>query len=92
MLYIFDSFTIIDLVGEKKYLLNMNLAVCMEQDTCIVNLPIFEDHKLPKVFCDWSSGFAIKGKGKVDLVNNSTAVFLTMVIYVIYLHNLYVSA
>ncbi|XP_076116682.1 uncharacterized protein LOC143084161 [Mytilus galloprovincialis] len=54
------EFTIHDLNAEKKYMLNMNMSVCLEQDgACLVSVPIFQNTKLPKLGCDWSGGFKI---------------------------------
>ena len=50
----YDRYTIHDLQAEKKYMLNMNLSVCFEQDgPCLVSVPVFENTKLPKLGCDW---------------------------------------
>ncbi|KAL3873935.1 hypothetical protein ACJMK2_037012, partial [Sinanodonta woodiana] len=53
------SYSVFDLASEKKYLLSLNLSICFEADTCLVSEPVLKNVKLPKVLCDWNSGFLI---------------------------------
>ncbi|XP_033724862.1 uncharacterized protein LOC117314852 [Pecten maximus] len=66
------DFTLINLEGEKKYMVNMNLSVCFEQAAadCLISLQIFEDFKLTKLFCDWNSGFRIPDFSLDSYVNS----------------------
>ncbi|VDI43606.1 Hypothetical predicted protein [Mytilus galloprovincialis] len=54
-------FSIHDLQGEKKYLLNLKLSVCLEPDgACLISTSVLENFKLPKLGCDWSdAGFKV---------------------------------
>ncbi|XP_071145134.1 uncharacterized protein [Mytilus edulis] len=54
-------FSIHDLQGEKNYLLNLKLSVCLEPDgACLISTSVLENFKLPKLGCDWSdAGFKI---------------------------------
>ncbi|XP_063420822.1 uncharacterized protein LOC134706043 [Mytilus trossulus] len=53
MEYIID-----DLATEKKYQFSLNISLCFEtyQD-CLTTVQVFKNTKLPKVFCDWGTGF-----------------------------------
>ncbi|XP_021353372.1 uncharacterized protein LOC110450253 [Mizuhopecten yessoensis] len=74
------DFILINLEGEKKYMLNLNLSICFEQDSddCLISLPIFEDFKMTKLFCDWNGGFQIPDFsldgyiGSLDLPSGTT--------------------
>ncbi|VDI03913.1 Hypothetical predicted protein, partial [Mytilus galloprovincialis] len=47
-----------DLATEKKFQFSLNISLCFEtyQD-CLTTIKIFKDTKLPKIFCDWGTGF-----------------------------------
>jgi hypothetical protein len=40
----------------------MNISVCLEHDgSCLMHIPIFENTKIPKYQCNWSSGLTLEG-------------------------------
>lgn len=63
--YLFCRYSIHDLKGEKKYMLNMKMKVCVQKGggSCLFTKTLFQNTKVPKVGCDWSNTeFKIKGK------------------------------
>jgi hypothetical protein len=57
-------YSIHDLKGEKKYMLNMEMKVCVQKGSgsCLFTTKLFHNTKIPKLGCDWSnSDFKIKG-------------------------------
>lgn len=54
-------YSIEDLVGDAKYMVNMKVEVCLEKDKpCILSQDIVKDLYLPKIGCDWSLDFSSK--------------------------------
>ncbi|XP_063447892.1 uncharacterized protein LOC134727440 [Mytilus trossulus] len=54
----FLDFMVIDLQAEKKFIISMNVSVCLEEgEACDITLEIVKDLCLPKIFCDWSINF-----------------------------------
>lgn len=54
-------YSIEDLVGDTKYMVNMKVEVCLEKDKpCILSQDIVKDLYLPKIGCDWSLDFSSK--------------------------------
>lgn len=50
-----------DLEGDAKYLINMQLHVCLESgQPCMFSHDIAKDVYLPKIGCDWSLDFSSK--------------------------------
>ncbi|KAK3612536.1 hypothetical protein CHS0354_024513, partial [Potamilus streckersoni] len=48
------DFTLHDLVGERKYLVSLNISTCLEaRDLCSMQEVILKDVKLPKTSCEW---------------------------------------
>jgi hypothetical protein len=47
-------------MAEKKFVVNMNVSVCLEPDSCVINLEVFNEMYLPKVGCDWNIEFTGK--------------------------------
>lgn len=44
-----------DLEGKKKYIVNMNITVCLEPSgSCIFTWDILKNVYLPKLGCDWN--------------------------------------
>lgn len=61
-LIFFIRYSIDDLADERKFLVNMNISVCFESDApCLYDIVLFQDSLLPKIMCDWESGFSIPG-------------------------------
>jgi hypothetical protein len=59
---LFSSFNVHDFASEKVYLLNLNISVCFEAfGECASEVQVFKDTKVPKMACDWSTGYAIPG-------------------------------
>ncbi|XP_048250793.1 uncharacterized protein LOC124111176 [Haliotis rufescens] len=54
------DFMIDELFGEKKFLINLNVSVCFEEDSCLLSFPVLKDVKIPKLLCDWDSTVALK--------------------------------
>ncbi|XP_053398282.1 uncharacterized protein LOC128556671 [Mercenaria mercenaria] len=53
------SVSVYDLGGEGKYIVNMNISVCLEANAaCQVNVQVLENAILPKLDCDWNVNFA----------------------------------
>ncbi|KAL5014713.1 hypothetical protein ScPMuIL_008983 [Solemya velum] len=61
------DFSIHDLKTEKKFLVNLNILACFEEDKCLFDIPILKQTKLPKIFCD-SAGFKIENFNLQDWV------------------------
>lgn len=60
-------YSVEDLVGDAKYMVNMKVEVCLEKDKpCILSQDIAKDLNLPKTGCDWSLNFSSK------LINNES--------------------
>lgn len=63
-MYVFicpTRYSIEDLVGDAKYMVNMKVEVCLEKDKpCILSQDIVKDLYLPKIGCDWSLDFSSK--------------------------------
>ncbi|XP_071123150.1 uncharacterized protein [Mytilus edulis] len=54
------EFIVEDMVDDKQFKLNLNLSLCFEDGkACMFTMNVFKDTKLPKVFCDWGTGFLI---------------------------------
>ncbi|XP_060596420.1 uncharacterized protein LOC132750448 [Ruditapes philippinarum] len=52
------SLSVYNLDGEGKYILNMNVSVCLESDSiCQTDVQVLSDAVLPKLECDWNSEF-----------------------------------
>lgn len=50
------SYSVKDMYGERKYLVNMNMSFCFESSgACLLSFKILEDTLLPKVLCSWDS-------------------------------------
>ena len=65
--FAFFRYKITDLPGEKAYLMDMRLMFCLNDPSpCDINVTIFENTKLLKRQCTWSTGFQDTGK-KVDI-------------------------
>ena len=49
------------------YMIYLNLKICLEQndpDNCIIDIPILQNAKLLKPFCNWDMGFQQAGMAK----------------------------
>ncbi|XP_071123204.1 uncharacterized protein [Mytilus edulis] len=56
------GYSIDDLPEQRKFLVNMNISVCFESDDpCLYDFVLFKDSLIPKILCDWESGFSIPG-------------------------------
>ncbi|XP_033724553.1 uncharacterized protein LOC117314596 [Pecten maximus] len=62
-LTLFEIFTleymIVDLTGERKFIVNMNISVCFDDDrtSCQFYVSVFDNTILPKPECSWSRDF-----------------------------------
>lgn len=58
MLY---RYSVVDLAGDAKYMINAKLEVCLENgQPCLISHDIAKDLYLPKIGCDWSLDFSSK--------------------------------
>ena len=63
----FFRYSVEDLSTEQKYLVNLNIQICLEANKpCVVDVPVFKNTKLPKKPCQWMTGFLNEGKGTAD--------------------------
>uniref|UniRef100_K1PRD9 Uncharacterized protein n=1 Tax=Magallana gigas TaxID=29159 RepID=K1PRD9_MAGGI len=47
-----------DLIKEQKYLVNMNIKICLEANkTCLIDVSVFKNTKLPQKPCEWRTNF-----------------------------------
>ncbi|KAL5013968.1 hypothetical protein ScPMuIL_008238, partial [Solemya velum] len=57
LIFVAIQYTIVDLYAEKKYLVSVDLRVCLESGgNCLINQSVFENTKIPKLpkhRCDW---------------------------------------
>jgi hypothetical protein len=50
--------SVYNLGGEGKYIVNMNLSVCLEANAaCQTNVQVLKNAVLPKLNCDWDADF-----------------------------------
>lgn len=60
MLICYYSFKIVDLEAERKYMVNLDLSICMETNgTCEISVPVLVSTLLPKPVCNWDNDFVI---------------------------------
>ncbi|XP_053400990.1 uncharacterized protein LOC123541000 [Mercenaria mercenaria] len=53
------SVSVYNLGGEGKYVVNLNISVCLEAHaSCQTNVQVLENAVLPKLNCDWNADFA----------------------------------
>ncbi|XP_052071171.1 uncharacterized protein LOC127709609 [Mytilus californianus] len=53
------QYSVSDLDGKKKYIVNMNITVCLEPlGSCIFTWDILKDVYLPKLGCDWNTSMS----------------------------------
>jgi hypothetical protein len=61
-------YSIDDYQAQMKYVLNLNTSICLEaHGDCVVDMVIFKNTTLPKLICDWSSGFTIPGQTLIKI-------------------------
>ena len=61
MILITFSYVITDL--ETSFGISLNLSICFEsQGACEKVIQVFNEHKLHKPLCNWTTDFVIKGK------------------------------
>ncbi|XP_076076024.1 uncharacterized protein LOC143046847 [Mytilus galloprovincialis] len=54
------EYKIEDISADQEYEINLNMSVCFEsQKSCYFTMTVFNGYRLPKVFCDWGTGFNI---------------------------------
>lgn len=78
-----NSFSIQNLVMKRKYLLNMNLSLCLESSDptdCVYSVAIFRNTLLPKKPCSMNLDFINPSKinNKLDMHGNSVYMFLLL--------------
>ncbi|KAK6174798.1 hypothetical protein SNE40_013376 [Patella caerulea] len=55
------EFVIDDLSSEKKFLVNLNISVCLEANKpCLISIPVLTNARIPKLICDWDSTLALQ--------------------------------
>ncbi|KAL5015119.1 hypothetical protein ScPMuIL_009389 [Solemya velum] len=59
--FLFSSYNIMNLEGERKFLVNVKMSVCFEEEDCIHTTTVAYNMELPKPSCDWESEFNIPG-------------------------------
>uniref|UniRef100_K1PXP9 Uncharacterized protein n=1 Tax=Magallana gigas TaxID=29159 RepID=K1PXP9_MAGGI len=53
------EYTIEDLMGADRYMVDIKVEICLEKDKpCMISKEITKDLYLPKLGCDWSLGFS----------------------------------
>lgn len=61
-LIFFFRYRIEDLIKEQKYLVNMNIKICLEANkTCLIDVSVFKNTKLPQKPCEWRTNFIDEG-------------------------------
>ncbi|XP_063447091.1 uncharacterized protein LOC134726610 [Mytilus trossulus] len=54
------EYKIEDISVDQEYEIDMNMSVCFESHkSCFFTMTVFHRYRLPKVFCDWGTGFSI---------------------------------
>ncbi|XP_052090897.1 uncharacterized protein LOC127727822 [Mytilus californianus] len=54
------EYVIDDLSVTSEYQISLNISICFEsKKTCYLSMKVFDHYKLPKVFCNWGTGFKI---------------------------------
>lgn len=49
--------------GSRTYVVDLNISVCLEYDQpCFQHVAVLRQTLMPKVLCDWTNGYFIKGK------------------------------
>lgn len=61
-LLVYNRFKIWDLSAENQFLVNMKVSVCFEESSCILDLDIFKEKRLPKNVCDFAAAAKIQSK------------------------------
>jgi hypothetical protein len=57
--------SVIDLIGEGAYLINLNVSVCYEANSaCHSEIIILDNALLPKMTCQWDNDFVNEGNMK----------------------------
>ena len=60
--WFFFRYQIDDIVSDNEYQISLDMRVCFEsQKDCYFSMKVFNKYRLPKVFCDWGTGFNIPG-------------------------------
>ena len=55
---LFYRFIIKNYVTEKYFELDLNISLCFEdRKDCVLIITVLEKSKLPKVFCNWGTGY-----------------------------------
>ena len=61
--FFFFRYSVEDLSTEQKYLVNLDIQICLEANKpCVVDVSVFKNTKLPKKPCEWTTGFLNEGK------------------------------
>jgi hypothetical protein len=56
------------MVADKQFQVTLNLSLCFEDgQPCLLTMNVLKDAKLPKLFCDWGTGFLVPGKKDYNL-------------------------
>lgn len=51
-----NSYSVKDMYGERKYIVNMNMSFCFESSgACFLTFSILSDTLLPKALCSWEN-------------------------------------
>lgn len=59
--FVLYRYSVVDLAGDAKYMINAKLEVCLESgQPCLISHDIAKDLYLPKIGCDWSLDFSSK--------------------------------
>lgn len=59
--FVLNRYSVVDLAGDAKYMINAKLEVCLESgQPCLISHDIAKDLYLPKIGCDWSLDFSSK--------------------------------
>jgi hypothetical protein len=62
-------YNILDLQKERKFIVNLDLSVCVETDGgCLHDIVLFKDTAVPKILCNWDTEFSIPGKERLNVL------------------------
>lgn len=59
---LFSRYVIDDLTTTSQYQITLDMSICFEaKKDCYFSMRVFNNYKLPKIFCNSGTGFSIPG-------------------------------
>lgn len=59
---IYNRYIIDDITSDQQYQISLNISICFEsKKSCYFTMEVFDKYRLPKIFCDWGTGFHLPG-------------------------------